>query len=209
MKYVGAATLSMPVTVIPSAAGDIVDVAYLYANQPKESAQPTGCLVETVPRYVVATLVGSIGTVLGTVKMTAVSLPAGMVITSITWVIGSTASASPTHGWLGICDSAGVQRAHTADSLTTVAAANSSITRALTTPYTIPTTGLYWIALSSTALTNPTVAGVSTPGGLSSTGTGILSGISGSAAQTTPGTDGVTTYTPPTAQSAIPYMYLT
>lgn len=173
------------------------------------SASPTGCLGETYPRLLSSSSAVAIGAVTGTVEMLAVWLPAGLTITNVNWVTGATAAVAPTHWWLGIANSAGLQQAHTADQTSGAIAANTLITKALTGTYTTTTTGLYYILVSVTATTNPTSTGIAIPTNANLT-TPLLGGVSATT-QSAPGTDGTTTYSIPAATNAtgIAYSYLT
>lgn len=172
------------------------------------SMSPTGCLGETLPRITVNSATQAIGATTGTVYMAGIWLPAGLKITNVSWVTGGTAAGTPTHWWLGIADSGGVQRGHTADQTTGAIAANTLVTKALASTYTTTATGLYYVLISVTATTNPTASGVATPTNMNVTSP-LLAGVSPSAAQSTPGTDGTTTYTVPSTAGGVPYAYLT
>lgn len=172
------------------------------------SASPTGALGETIPRFAVNSVTQAIGATTGTVYMTGLWLPAGLTITNVNWVTGSTAANTPTHWWLGISDNGGVQRGHTADQTSGAIAANTLISKALASTYTTTYTGLYYVLVSVTATANPTASGVAAPSNMNVTSP-LLAGVSPSAAQSTPGTDGTTTYTVPSAAGGIPYAYLT
>lgn len=172
------------------------------------SASPANCLAESTPRICWNSTTCAIGATTGTVYMIATWLPAGSPINTLGFVTGGTAAGTPTHWWLGLADNNGLQLAHTADQTTTAIAANSKVTKNLTATYTTTRTGLYYFLISVTATTNPTLTGTGTVGngGLV---TPLLAGVSPSAAQTTPGTDGTTSYTIPTSQGAIGYIYCT
>ena len=174
------------------------------------SASPTNCLGETFPRCLgsSATATQTIGATTGTVYMMGMWLPAGLTITNINWITGTTAAGTPTHWWLGIANSAGLQQAHTADQTSGAIAASTLITKALTATYTTTTTGLYYLLLSVTATTNPTATGMPVPISQMNLATPILAGVSATT-QSAPGTDGTTTYTAPASAGGIPYMYLT
>jgi hypothetical protein len=174
------------------------------------STSPTGCLAETFPRShgSAATVAQAIGGTTGTVYMMAVWLPAGLTITNLSWITGSTAAGTPTHWWLGIANSAGLQQAATADQLTGAITASTLITKALTATYTTPATGLYYLLLSVTATTNPTATGLPVPIPNMNLTAPLLAGVSATT-QAAPGTNGTTSYTAPAAAGGIPYMYLT
>lgn len=171
-------------------------------------AGPTGLLASTLSMSQVNSSGQAIGATTGTVYVAAVWLQANTTITNVNWLTGATAASSPTHWWFGILDNTGKQLAHTADQTTGAIAANSLVTKALSAPYTTTYTGLYYISVSVTASTNPSSSGVAAPTNMAVVPP-ILGGVSPSAAQTTPGTDGSTSYTLPTAAGGIPYMYLT
>jgi hypothetical protein len=138
--------------------------------------------------------------------MAAVSLAAGTLISNVSFITGSTAAILPTHWWAGIADPSGVQQAHSADQLTAAIAANTAFTVAMATPYVTSVSGVYYFLLAVTAGTNPTLSG-----GLAAVNSSkvspVLAGVSGSSAQSTPGTDGTTTYALPTGDNAIGYFY--
>lgn len=175
------------------------------------SASPTGCLGETFPRCLgsSATATQTIGATTGTVYMVALWLPAGLTVTNLNWITGSTAANTPTHWWLGLANASGVQQAHTADQTSGAIAANTLITKALTSPYTTTSTGTYYLLISVTATANPTATGLPVPISNINLAAPLLAGVSPSAAQSTPGTDGTTTYTVPSSAGGIPYGYLT
>lgn len=172
------------------------------------SASPANCLSESVPRFSWNSTSCAIGATTGTVYMIATWLPAGSPINTLGFITGATAAGTPTHWWLGLADNNGLQLAHTADQTTTAIAANSKITKNLTAAYTTTRTGLYYFLISVTATTNPTLTGVGTVANADKV-TPLLAGVSTSGAQTTPGTDGTTSYTIPTTQGAIGYFYCT
>lgn len=188
---------------------DLVQLAGMVSG-PRVSASPTGCIAETFPRCLgsQATATQAIGATTGTVYMAGVWLPVGMTITNVNWITGSTAAVTPTHWWLGVASSTGLQVAATADQTTGAIGANTLITKALTGTYVTTVTGLYYLLLSVTAGTNPTATGLPVPISNMNLATPILAGVSAST-QSTPGTNGVTTYTAPASAGGIPYLYLT
>jgi hypothetical protein len=174
----------------------------------ENSFSPTGCLGETISRVEINSATQAIGATTGTVYMVGLWLPAGLKITNLNWITGGTAAGTPTHWWLGLANSSGLQLAHTADQTTGAIAANTLITKALTAPFTTTYTGLHYLLISVTATTNPTATGLAAPTNANLTSP-LLAGVSPSAAQSTPGTDGTTSYTVPSAAGGVPYMYLT
>lgn len=94
-----------------------------------------------------------------------VPLQAGDVVTNITFVTGGTAAGTPTAGYLVLRDSGGAKLAQTADFGSTARAANTAYTVALTAAYTVVAAGLFYVGVSFTAGTVPTLRGVSLSNG--------------------------------------------
>jgi hypothetical protein len=146
---------------------------------------PSGATGETFPRqYGNAYLVP----VSQQVYVSAIGLPAGLAVNSITMDVGGTAAATVTHGWYALLDSARVVRAVTADqtggnwTATFAAVTLSAAASAYTTTYS----GLYYVAFCITATTLPQLVN-----GLTSTSNAaglapILCGTSGAATTTVP-----------------------
>lgn len=178
-------------------------------NNPVASSPPTNCIFETFPRCMgsTATATQTIGVSTGVVEMVPVWLPAGMPITNLNWITGTTAAVGPTHWWLGLANSSRVQVASTADQLTAAIGASSLITKALTSVYTTTYTGLYYALLSvTTSTTQPTSTGLPVPIASMNIPTPVVAGASATV-QSTPGTNGTTTYAAPAAAGGIPYIY--
>lgn len=90
-----------------------------------------------------------------------VPLVAGTVVSSLTFVTGATAAATPTAGYACLRGTTGLLLAQTADFGSTARAANTAYTVALATAQLISATGLYRIGISFTAGTIPTLRGAS------------------------------------------------
>jgi hypothetical protein len=151
---------------------------------------PAGALAETYPR--VQSITGGGGSMTsGTVYLRAIPLVAGTLISDITfWTAGSVKTGG-VHGWYVLCDSTRKVLAVTADqtdAATVWGTANTPYPLPLTSPYTIQTTGLYYIGfmVAETSGSMPTfVVGAS----LAQAGmqvAPVLFGNSSSTAQTTP-----------------------
>jgi hypothetical protein len=117
----------------------------------------------TLPRNT-ATTNNAIGAT-GVAHATAIALQAGDVVTSITFVTATTAAATPTAGFIALYDatvsqSAPTLMAQSADFGSTARAANTAYTVSLATAQTITTAGLYYVSISFTAGTVPTLAGM-------------------------------------------------
>jgi hypothetical protein len=99
----------------------------------------------------------------GTLYMVAIFLRAGQKVSNISFFSGTTAAGTPTHGLFGLYDGSRNLLATSADFLTEAWAANTIKTKAMTTPYTVPTTGLYYLGCMITATTVPSLVGMAAP----------------------------------------------
>jgi hypothetical protein len=128
------------------------------------------CVAETVPRAAVAGSSGSFGAANSNnaVRAVAVWLPAGVTITYLGWISGSTSATLPTHQWLGLADNNRNVLATTADQLTAAIAATTAYQYQLTlsptggaiTNYTTTYSGVYYLFICVTATTTlPTYLG--------------------------------------------------
>lgn len=113
---------------------------------------------ESFPRYLCGTDNAIAAT--GVVLSTGVPLQAGDVVTNITFVTGGTAAATPTAGFVALYSPAGALLGQSADFGSTARAANTAFTVPLVTAVTITTPGLYYVAISFTAGTVPTLRGL-------------------------------------------------
>lgn len=86
-------------------------------------------------------------------------LGAGDTITSLSCIVGATASVTPTASWLALFDPAGLLLGQTVDETTTVWAASTVKTRALTTAVRINRTGLHYVVVMVAAGTVPSLIG--------------------------------------------------
>jgi len=107
---------------------------------------PTAAIAETVSR------VGNgadLTTASGTLHMAAIPLKAGMLIHNINFVLSGTALTRGTnaHLWFALYDANFNLLARTADDTAATWGAYGNRTGALTAPYTVPTTGLYFLGV--------------------------------------------------------------
>ena len=145
---------------------------------------PTGCLAETMPREIcpeVNTTVAASGTLF----MQAIYLTAGQLVSNISLCSATTAAGTPTNYFFALYSGARALLAQSANQTTTAWAANTFKTLAMTTPYRVPTSGLYYIGYFMTATTVITAKGgtAKTGGQLAST-VPILHGTSTTALTT-------------------------
>lgn len=152
---------------------------YAYTGAPNPNLGPTGTLAETMPRMTCPEVNTAAPTASGTLFMQAIYLTAGQLISNIAISSATTAAGTPTNYFFALYSAARALRAQSANQTTTAWAANTLKTLAMTTPYLVPTSGLYYIGLMVTATTVPTTKGgtAKTGGQLAST-VPILHGIS-------------------------------
>lgn len=124
--------------------------------------KPTGAKYETVPRTLIRAGITSASTS-GTLKVTAIGLPAGELITSIS-VMSAGAAVTPTNQWFVLLGSDRAKLAITSDDTTTAWGANSVKTLNLATPYTTTTAGLFYIGVLQVAGTPATHAAYDSSG---------------------------------------------
>lgn len=166
---------------------------------------PTGAIAQSIPRY---TAVGNLATLTsGTLVLSAVRLQAGTTVNSITWVSRTTALSGGNNQWFALFNSSRQCLAVTNDDTSTAWGANTAKTLSLTSPYSVTTTGNYYIGIMVNAATPPTLAGLANA-------TGVLTGIApiligtSNTAQTTPFTVGNTANALSALGSGVPYAYV-
>lgn len=139
---------------------------------------PTGALAETIDRNL-CTETNTVIFTTGQIAMQAIWLRAGMTVSKISVCTASTLATTPTHNAIGLVSLAGVTLASSADATSQAMAANTLFTWSMTTPYLVPTTGLYYIAWGLVSGGQPTVKGqtAKTDGTLAGT-TPPMSGVS-------------------------------
>lgn len=131
---------------------------YVYAGPPIVNLGATGTLAETMPRETcpeVNTTVAASGTLF----MQALFLKAGQLVSNITLASATTAAGTPTNYFFALYDTNRNLLAQSANQTTTAWAANTVKTLAMTTPYRVPTSGLYYIGYFMTATTVATLKG--------------------------------------------------
>jgi hypothetical protein len=113
----------------------------------------------------------------GVVHSTAVPLQAGDVVTNITFITGGTAASVPTAGFAALYSPVGALLAQTADFGSTARAANTVYKIPLVTAQLITANGLYFVAVSFTATTVPTLRGVTVGNAVVAGAIGLSAGI--------------------------------
>jgi hypothetical protein len=128
----------------------------------------------------------------GQIFAQAIWLTAGQTVTNISFHSATTAASVPTHYCFALYDVNRNLLASSADQTSGAWAANTLKTLPMTTPYLVPTTGLYYIAFMMVGTTIPTLkGGTARTGGQLAGQAPILNGISS------------TTYTTGTAPATI------
>jgi hypothetical protein len=120
---------------------------------------PTGALAETFSRKG-GTFAN--GAILATARehCIAISLPAGMTVTNVTFISAVTAADTPVNWWFTLRTAGRVLMAQTADQTTTAWAANTIKTVALTAPQTTTYSGLHYLGIMVKATAVPTLMSV-------------------------------------------------
>lgn len=102
----------------------------------------------------------------GVTYMAALWLPAGLTMSNINFIVGTSSTVTQTHAWAGLADNTGKVLAVTADRTSTVftASATTPITMTFTGSFTTAYTGIHYILFScSTSGTMPALVGIPTP----------------------------------------------
>lgn len=131
---------------------------YTYAGPATPNLGATGVLAETIPRELcpeVNTTVAASGTLF----LQAIYLKAGTLVSNISMCSATTAAGTPTNYFFALYSSSRALLAQSANQTTTAWAANTYKTLAMTTPYRVPTSGIYYIGFMMTATTVATLKG--------------------------------------------------
>lgn len=145
---------------------------YTYAGPPVANLGITGTIAETMPREICPEVNTVAPTASGTLFMQAIYLRAGQLVSNITISSATTAAGTPTNYFFALYDGSRNLRAVSANQTTTAWAANTVKTLAMTTPYRVPTSGLYYIGIMMTATTI-----ITTKGGTAKTGGQLASTV--------------------------------
>ncbi len=157
---------------------DATGAKYTYSGPNSPNLGILGTLAETMPRELCTETATTVAAS-GTLNMQAIYLKAGQLVSSISLFSGSTAASAPTHYRFGLFDSARNKLAESADQTSTAWAASTIKTLAMTTPYRVPTSGVYYIGYYMVATTVPTLKGFTAKTGGQLAGTApILNGSS-------------------------------
>jgi hypothetical protein len=158
---------------------------YTYAGPPTANLGAAGTLAETMPRETcpeVNTTAGSSGALF----MQAIYLKAGTLVSNITISSATTAAGTPTNQFYALYDKNRNLLAQSANQTTSAWAANTVRTLAMTTPYRVPTSDIYYIGLLQVATTIATIkGGTAKTGGQLAQVAPVISGVSTTGLTTT------------------------
>lgn len=137
---------------------DVQNGEYTYTAPPNQNLGVAGTIAETIPRQLCPE-VNTAGPATGTMLMMAIMLRAGDLVSNIDLWSATTAAGTPTNYLAGLYDGNRNLLATSANKVTEAWAANSQKSFAMTTPYRVPVTGLYYIGYFMTATAVPTLKG--------------------------------------------------
>ena len=184
--------------------GDFFDPEYLRQGSPTNATFAETCSrLDAVADLAIAAT--------GVALAVAVPLQAGDLVSNVTFVTGGTAAGTPTAGFAALYSSASTPAllAQSADFATTARAANTAFTVAMATPYLVTTAGLYYVSISFTASTVPTLRGCTLANAVMAgavvNGAKVLTQSHGSAV----GGVAPATIATPTTVFAVPYLVCT
>lgn len=168
---------------------DVQGAEYIYSGPPVANLGLTSTIAETMPRELCPEVNSTVPTASGTLFLQAIYLKAGQTVSNITASSATTAAGTPTNYFLALysgLQSAPALLAQSANQTTTAWAANTTKTLAMTTPYKVPTSGVYYIGVMMVATTVMTMkGGTARTGGTLAGGAPIISGTSTTGLTTT------------------------
>ena len=173
--------------------GDRIAAQHVLQGSPQNST-----FAESIPRFLAG---GDLA-----IAATGVALA---IVTNITFVVGGTALATGTAGYAVLRNSAGTKLVQTADFGSTARSANTAYTVALTAAYTITAAGLYYVGISFTASTIPTLRGVSLGNAAVAGAIGLSAPILAQTHGSSVGATAPTTIATPTTAAVLPYLVIT
>lgn len=131
-----------------------------YTYQPPATANLgiSGTLSESIPREICPE-VNTTAAASGALNMQLIYLTAGQLISSITLASATTAAGTPTNYFFALYDGNRNLLAQSANQTTSAWPANTVKTLAMTSPFRVQTSGVYYIGYFMTATTVPTIKG--------------------------------------------------
>jgi hypothetical protein len=132
---------------------------YTYTVPASGNLGITGTIAETFPRELCTETNSTVPSASGTLWLQAIYLTAGQLVSNISISSATTAAGTPTNGFVALFDGSRNLLAQSANQTTTAWAANTLKTLAMTTPYRVTVSGLYYIGVMFTATTIQTCKG--------------------------------------------------
>jgi hypothetical protein len=178
-----------------------------YAPFAQSDIPPTGALAQTHPRM--GSAIGDLAALsTGRLTLVGIMLPAGLTITSISFMSRTTALSVGTNQWFALFNNAAspVLLRQTADDTSTAWAANTVKTLNLSSTFTTTYSGLHYLGVMVAATTVPTLAGVSAAASAFAALAPVLNGTS-TTGLTTPASF-TSPALAPTATALNPYAYV-
>lgn len=136
---------------------DAQNAEYSYTVPAGANLGPTGTLAESFPRTF-ATTNSTIGAS-GTLFLQSIYLTAGQLVSNITAIAATTAAATTTNLFFALYDGSRNLLAQSANQGAYTWTANTVKTLAMTTPYRVPVSGLYYVGVLQVATTIATLHG--------------------------------------------------
>lgn len=174
-----------PITKLAYAPNAIfTDDEFIWQNQP-QTTFATNIPIWALNTAVVTNITRTTNTTwsTGTAWAVPIALQQGMVVTSMTYRVGTQAAVTPTAQYIALYDNATTPNLLvTSGNLGSAArAANTIYTIPMSRPYTVPTSNIYYVSISFTAGTLPDLTGVAP--GLATTTNPIYDGVLGTPRQ--------------------------
>ena len=176
-------------------------------NHLRQGSPTNSTFVETCPRLSATADLAIAAT--GVVLSAGVPCQYGEVIRNITFVTGATAASVPTAGFVAVYSPAGALQAQSADFGSTARAANTAFTVALSSSVLVTSPGLYYVAVSFTATTVPTLRGVNLGNAVLAGNLGLSAAVLSQTHGSAVGGTAPATIATPTNSASVPYLVCT
>ena len=145
-------------------------------------ATAAGVVAETFPRWLINDT-NWLALSDGLPVVTAISLPAGQLVSEIGFITGSVATSAQSHHWHGLLDPAGNLVAASADDPAPTMDAYAEIPMDVAVPYRVPVSGTYWLSCCVSGPESPVLQGFGVPAGNGvvfwGSGAPVISGLLG------------------------------
>lgn len=179
-------------------------LAYAALIGPAMFLLPTGAIAQTVPRHNAGTNFAAL--VSAQLLLVGIWLPADTLVSTITFVSGTTALVTGVNQWFALYNSARGKLAVTADDTSTAWGAATAKTLTISGGFTTTYEGLHYVGCMVKATTVPSLVGVAATPATKDIAP-ILSGLS-SAGLTNPASAPATAAAITTGQTAVEYAYV-